>query len=148
MWNSPPSVGMSQLSGWLSPTSPRRSLRSRIGIEVARRVSSSPSDARATASLSHALSIEAHHEVVARLQAVDERALTDLAIGYWLPPHGRRPARERPSGVRRILLPFTGQAISRRSFEAAIRLAKAENATIMPAFLARVPRDCGTTKRR
>jgi len=64
-----------------------------------------------------------------------------LALGYWLPPHGRRPARERPSGVRRILLPFTGQAISRRSFEAAIRLAKAENATIMPAFLARVPRN-------
>jgi hypothetical protein len=41
--------------------------------------------------------------------------------------------------VRRILLPFTGQAISRRSFDAAVRLAKAENATIMPAFLARVP---------
>jgi nucleotide-binding universal stress UspA family protein len=41
--------------------------------------------------------------------------------------------------VRRILLPFTGQAISRRAFEAAVRLAKAENATIMPAFLARVP---------
>jgi nucleotide-binding universal stress UspA family protein len=41
--------------------------------------------------------------------------------------------------VRRILLPFTGEAISRRSFEAAVRLAKAENAIIMPAFLARVP---------
>jgi nucleotide-binding universal stress UspA family protein len=64
-----------------------------------------------------------------------------LAMGYWLPPHGRRPARDRPPSVRRILLPFTGQAISRRAFEAAIRLAKAENATIMPAFLARVPRN-------
>lgn len=42
--------------------------------------------------------------------------------------------------MRRILLPFTGQAISRRAFEAAVRLAKAEDATIMPAFLARVPR--------
>jgi nucleotide-binding universal stress UspA family protein len=63
-----------------------------------------------------------------------------LGLGYWLPPHGRRPARERPVTVRRILLPFTGQAISRRAFEAAVRLAKAENATIMPAFLARVPR--------
>ena len=41
--------------------------------------------------------------------------------------------------MRRILLPFTGQAISRRSFEAAVRLAKAENAVIMPAFLATVP---------
>lgn len=63
-----------------------------------------------------------------------------LAAGFWLPPHGRRPVRDRPRSVRRILLPFTGQAISRRSFEAAVRLAKAEDATLMPAFLARVPR--------
>lgn len=45
-----------------------------------------------------------------------------------------------PSGGR-ILLPFTNQAISRRAFEAAIRLAHAEGATLMPAFLARVPRN-------
>jgi nucleotide-binding universal stress UspA family protein len=63
-----------------------------------------------------------------------------LAAGFWLPPHGRLPTRNRPRPVRRILLPFTGQGISRRAFEAAVRLAKAENATIMPAFLARVPR--------
>jgi hypothetical protein len=62
-----------------------------------------------------------------------------LAAGFWLPPHGRRPARNRPPAVRRILLPFTGQAISRRAFEASVRLAKAENAIIMPAFLATVP---------
>ena len=65
----------------------------------------------------------------------------DSPLGYWLPPHGRRPAKGRPVTVRRILLPFTGQAISRRAFEAAVRLAKAEDATIMPAFLARVPRN-------
>ncbi len=65
--------------------------------------------------------------------------LVGLAAGYWLPPHGLRPGRDRPRPVRRILLPFTGQAISRRAFEAAVRLAKAEDATIMPAFLARVP---------
>ena len=67
-------------------------------------------------------------------------AVFGIAAGYWLPPHGRVPAagvRER--GERRILLPFSGQEISRRSFEAAVRLAKAENATIMPAFLAHVP---------
>jgi len=68
-------------------------------------------------------------------------ALIGIALGYWLPPHGRRPARERPATVRRILLPFTGQAISRRAFEAAVRLARVENATIMPAFLAKVPRN-------
>jgi hypothetical protein len=66
-------------------------------------------------------------------------ALLGIAAGYWLPPHGRLPSRNRPQPVRRILLPFTGRAISRRSFEAAVRLAKAENAIIMPAFLARVP---------
>lgn len=64
-----------------------------------------------------------------------------VGAGYWLPPHGRRPARDQPIAVRRILLPFTGQAISRRAFEAAVRLAQAEDATIMPAFLARVPRN-------
>ncbi len=67
--------------------------------------------------------------------------LLGILAGYWLPPHGRLPARDRPRPVRRILLPFTGQAISRRSFEAAVRLAKAENAIVMPAFLARVPMD-------
>jgi len=63
-----------------------------------------------------------------------------VAAGYFLPPHGFRPARNRPRPVRRILLPFTRQEISTRAFEAAVRLARAENATIMPAFLARVPR--------
>ena len=66
-------------------------------------------------------------------------ALFGIAAGYWLPPHGRIPTRNRLEPDRRILLPFTGQEISRRSFEAAVRLAKAENAIIMPAFLARVP---------
>jgi nucleotide-binding universal stress UspA family protein len=65
--------------------------------------------------------------------------LAGIAAGYWLPPHGRLPSRNRPQAVRRILLPFSGEAISRRSLEAALRLAKAENAIVMPAFLARVP---------
>lgn len=65
-----------------------------------------------------------------------------LAGGFWLPPHGRRPARASAGSVpvNRILLPFTGQQISRRAFEAAVRIARAEDATLMPAFLARVPR--------
>ena len=66
--------------------------------------------------------------------------LVGLAAGFWLARNGRGPTRDGQRPVRRILLPFTGQGISRRAFEAAIRLAKAENATIMPAFLARVPR--------
>jgi Universal stress protein family len=63
-----------------------------------------------------------------------------VAAGYWLPPRVRRSARERPPAGRRILLPFTGPEISRRAFDATVRLAKAEGATIVPAFLARVPR--------
>jgi nucleotide-binding universal stress UspA family protein len=63
-----------------------------------------------------------------------------IAGGWFLPPHGRHPARARPRGARRILLPFTGTSISRRAFDAAVRLARVEDATIMPAYLARVPR--------
>jgi hypothetical protein len=64
-----------------------------------------------------------------------------LVAGWLLPPHGRRPhAASRAIGTRRILVPFTGGSISRRAFDAAIRLARAEEATIMPAYLARVPR--------
>jgi nucleotide-binding universal stress UspA family protein len=67
--------------------------------------------------------------------------LVGIVAGFWLPPHGRLPARNRPKPVRRILVPFAGDAISRRAFEAAVRLGKAENAIIMPAFLAVVPMD-------
>jgi nucleotide-binding universal stress UspA family protein len=63
-----------------------------------------------------------------------------LAGGWFLPPNGRNGRTKLPHGTRRILLPFTGTSISRRSFDAAIRLARVEGATIMPAYLARVPR--------
>jgi nucleotide-binding universal stress UspA family protein len=51
---------------------------------------------------------------------------------------GRRS--ERPEEVRRILLPFTGTEVSRRALDAALRLARAEDATLMPAYLAQVPK--------
>jgi hypothetical protein len=54
---------------------------------------------------------------------------------------GRTREFDRNSGGGRILLPFTNQAISRRAFEAAVRLAHAEGSTLIPAFLARVPRN-------
>jgi nucleotide-binding universal stress UspA family protein len=65
--------------------------------------------------------------------------LAGLAAGYWLPPHGHLARTNRPRPVRNILLPFSGRGISRRAFEAAVRLSKAEHATIMPAYLATVP---------
>jgi len=64
----------------------------------------------------------------------------------------RRPARAGAPGerVHQILLPFTGTEISRRAIDAAMRLARAENATLMPAYLAQVPKslplDCPIPK--
>jgi nucleotide-binding universal stress UspA family protein len=51
---------------------------------------------------------------------------------------GRRS--ERPDAVHQILLPFTGTEVSRRALDAALRLARAESATLMPAYLAQVPK--------
>jgi nucleotide-binding universal stress UspA family protein len=71
-------------------------------------------------------------------------AVVAFAAGAAAGWAGSRWARERtPRGagrVHRILLPFTGTAVSRRALDAALRLARAENATLMPAFLATVPK--------
>lgn len=48
--------------------------------------------------------------------------------------------RTEPGAVHHILLPFTGTEISRRAVDAAMRLARAEEATLMPAYLAQVPK--------
>ena len=58
-----------------------------------------------------------------------------LARTQW---SGKRS--ERPEEVHQILLPFTGTEISRRAVDAALRLARAEGATLMPAYLAAVPK--------
>jgi nucleotide-binding universal stress UspA family protein len=64
-----------------------------------------------------------------------------LAGGYLLARERRRGKRsERPQNVHQILLPFTGTEISRRAVDAALRLARAEDATLMPAYLAAVPK--------
>src|ERR1019366_7585950 len=56
-------------------------------------------------------------------------------------PHARTRNRRSPqlASTRQILLPFTATTLSRRALEAAIRLAKVDGATLMPAFLATVP---------
>jgi nucleotide-binding universal stress UspA family protein len=51
----------------------------------------------------------------------------------------RNPPKITPS-PRRILFPFVGAALSQRALDAALRLARAEGATIVPAYLAEVPR--------
>jgi nucleotide-binding universal stress UspA family protein len=63
-----------------------------------------------------------------------------VGAGWFVLPRARRKRPTLPRGTRRILLPFTGMYISRRAFDAAVRLARVEEATIMPAYLARVPR--------
>jgi hypothetical protein len=53
----------------------------------------------------------------------------------------RRPSARRLPGeqTQRILFPFVSNALSRRALDAALRLARAEEATLVPVFLARVP---------
>jgi nucleotide-binding universal stress UspA family protein len=67
--------------------------------------------------------------------------LLGLAGGYLI-ARSRRGGRrsDRPDAVHQILLPFAGTEISRRGVDAALRLARAENATLMPAYLAQVPK--------
>jgi hypothetical protein len=50
----------------------------------------------------------------------------------------RRPARPR-SGEARILFPIVGRALSKPALDAALRLARAQNATLVACYLAPVP---------
>jgi nucleotide-binding universal stress UspA family protein len=78
--------------------------------------------------------------VIAVLLAVLALAV-GLAAGLLAPRlHGLGPRRAaQATATRQILLPFTGTTLSRRALEAAMRLARVEGATLMPAFLATVP---------
>ncbi len=62
-----------------------------------------------------------------------------LGGGYLLARSHLRSRGGRGEPVHRILLPFTGTEISRRAVDAALRLARAEDAELMPAYLAQVP---------
>lgn len=67
--------------------------------------------------------------------------LGGLMGGYLIARSRWRGSRsERPQAIHQILLPFTGTEISRRAVDAALRLARAEEATLMPAYLATVPK--------
>jgi hypothetical protein len=62
-------------------------------------------------------------------------ALTAVHFGFW----SRRATQVPASGSRRILFPFVASALSSRALDAALRLARAEDATLVPVFLAQVP---------
>jgi nucleotide-binding universal stress UspA family protein len=51
----------------------------------------------------------------------------------------RQRARTMQSSAKRILFPFVRLALSRRALDAALRLARADGATLVPVFLVRVP---------
>lgn len=65
-------------------------------------------------------------------------ALAVLAVRQWRSSGDRlkHPPGER---TRRILFPFIAGDLSRRALDAALRLARAEDAVLVPVFLARVP---------
>jgi nucleotide-binding universal stress UspA family protein len=72
-------------------------------------------------------------------------AIALVALGLYHRSVLHRPTLPVPLPVpeslapRRILFPFVGSALSRRALDAALRLARAEGATLVPVFLARVP---------
>lgn len=62
--------------------------------------------------------------------------LLAVALAYRSrPPRPLRP----PRTARRILLPFTGSNLDPSVLDAAIRIARAEDAVLVPAYLLRVP---------
>jgi hypothetical protein len=55
---------------------------------------------------------------------------------------GRRERRGKPSGAgsaRRILFPFIGSTISQATLDATLRLARSQDATLVPAYLVVIP---------
>ncbi len=65
-------------------------------------------------------------------------ALAALGVRYRFYAR-RRPVKPPGQATQRILFPFAGSALSRRALDAALRLARAEDAMLVPVFLARVP---------
>jgi nucleotide-binding universal stress UspA family protein len=74
------------------------------------------------------------------LAALLALAGTGLVFQY-LRYRGRRPARAPRTGTRRILFPYLTYALSSRALDAALRLALAEDATLVPVVLVRVSLD-------
>jgi nucleotide-binding universal stress UspA family protein len=71
--------------------------------------------------------------------AVVIAAVLAVVVAAAILRRAARPSSKPPAGPDRILFPFAGSALSRRALDAALRLARAEDATLVPVFLARVP---------
>jgi nucleotide-binding universal stress UspA family protein len=70
-----------------------------------------------------------------------EIGLLALAVfTLWLARRRHRAAPEQiPPGATRILFPFVGSNIASETLDAALRIARAEDATLVPAYIAVVP---------
>src|SRR5262245_7138598 len=71
-----------------------------------------------------------------------EAAITAAALGLTATAVAlfrRRPGIDRRERVARILVPFTGGALDETVLTAAIRVARAEDATLVPAYLVVIP---------
>jgi hypothetical protein len=67
-------------------------------------------------------------------------ALLCTTLIAWLVAERRRRHQERPEpSPRRVLFPFIGRALSQPVLDATLRIARNECATLVPAYLARVP---------
>jgi len=67
-------------------------------------------------------------------------AVLVVALAAALAYRSRPPRQLRvPREARRILLPFTGDSLDPTVLDAAIRIARAEDAVLVPAYLLRVP---------
>jgi hypothetical protein len=63
-----------------------------------------------------------------------------LGAGVLVARAGRpRSAVPRPEGAERILFPFVGGALSKRALQASLRIARAEGAVLVPAYVVTVP---------
>jgi nucleotide-binding universal stress UspA family protein len=75
--------------------------------------------------------ITIYHAIVALILGLVVGAVAALVV--------RKRRSEPRRSARRILFPFTGHAISRRALDSAFRLARAEDAVLVPVYLATVP---------
>lgn len=72
--------------------------------------------------------------LITSVLAISLATLTAVHLSY----RRRRPSRLPAIGARRIMFPFVANALSQPVLDASLRLASAEDATLVPVFLARV----------
>jgi hypothetical protein len=66
-------------------------------------------------------------------------AVVLVAIGFVVGARRRKPGTATAGSARRVLVPFTGGELEPTVLAAAIRIARAEEATLVPAYLLVVP---------